>query len=68
MRWAMMSGRPIRVGRANPSSTTIWAARSTRSSSPSEKATRFLVARLAAVKIGFMRVPEAYTNACKRSR
>jgi hypothetical protein len=36
-----MPGRPIRIGSAILSSSSTWAARSTRSSSPSAKTTRF---------------------------
>ncbi len=67
MRWAITSLRPTSTGRARFSSTTICAARSTRSFSPSAKATRLFLARLATLKMGFMVLPEAYTKLCSFS-
>ncbi len=58
----MTEGRPIRIGTAVPSSRRTWAARSTRSSSPSEKTTRLRSAIFAAAKIGFMTKPERKTK------
>ena len=55
----MTFGRPISVGRTMPSSTMICEARSTRSSSPSQKTTRFFAAVLATAKMGLMAVPDA---------
>ncbi len=67
MRMSITSGRPIRIGFASPSSTAICVARSTRSSSPSAKITRF-GARFAAWNTGLMIVAEWYTNELSRSR
>ncbi len=59
MRCSMTVGRPIRIGVAIFSSTTTCTARSTRSSSPSAKISRFFsgATRRALVKIGFIIVP-----------
>ena len=60
MRCSITLGRPIKIGFAIPSSSTICTARRTRSSSPSQKTMRFCASGtpLAIVKRGFIKVPE----------
>ncbi|MNT66363.1 hypothetical protein D3C72_2044240 [compost metagenome] len=61
-RVSMICGRPMRIGMPVPSSKSTWAARSTRSSSPSAKMMRFFSAAFAALKTGFMMKPERQTK------
>jgi hypothetical protein len=68
MRWAMMAGRPISVGRARPSSTTIWHGAQHALFLAFGVGHALLQGALAAVKMGFMVVPDAYTKLCSFSR
>jgi hypothetical protein len=62
MRVSITAGRPIRIGVAMPSSSASWAARSTRSSSPSANATRLAVDARAAPNTGRITMPVEYTK------